>query len=204
MPTPSAQTPAPAAEAYESLLRRLDPQGRPGVVRVYHAVRNIPYGSTGERDPVRVLQVNLGSCSGKHILLRDLLRRVGHRADVITVFAYFNKGFPDHPGFPPEMRRIIRAERVPDFHHYVRLERDGRVQRLDATWDDKLIPYGFPVNRDWDGTGDTRLAAEPIREYPPREDLAAFKTELLATLSPEQRELRLRFLRLVTEWMATL
>jgi hypothetical protein len=189
---------------YEAFLRALDARARPTFVQVYHAVRNIPYGSTGERDPVRVMEVRVGSCSGKHVLLRELLRALGYRAETVTVFAYFNKGIPEYEGFPPELLRIIREERVPDFHHYVRMYRDGRPQKLDATWHDKLIPYGFPVNHAWNGEGDTVIAAEPIREYPPEEDLIAFKVKMLATLTPEESALRLRFLRLVTDWMATL
>jgi hypothetical protein len=36
------------------------------------------------------------------------------------------------------------------------------------------------------------------------EDLAAWKVQLLTKLNPEQRELRARFFRRLTEWMMTL
>jgi hypothetical protein len=77
-------------------------------------------------------------------------------------------------------------------------------RKLDATWHDALIPYGFPVNRDWKGEGDTVLAAAPVREYPAVEDLVALKERLLSQLKPEQREFRAEFFTRLTKWMMTL
>jgi hypothetical protein len=170
----------------------------------YHAVRRIPYGSTGERDPVKIIANNLGSCSGKHILLRDVLREMGRQAEIITMFTHFNRGIPSHPAMPPDLRAMVEGEDVCDFHHYVRVRTGRRWTKLDATWHDALIRYGFSVNCDWRGHGNTTLAATPIREYPPVEDLAAWKVQLLTKLNPEQRELRARFFRRLTEWMMTL
>lgn len=189
---------------YESFLRERVRSGTRGLVEIYHAVRNIPYGSTGERDPVKVIANNLGSCSGKHELLRDLLRATGREAEVITMFTYFNRGIPSHPAMPEELRTLVDGEAICDFHHYVRTRADGGWIKLDATWHDALIPYGFPVNHEWQGGTDTVLAATPEREYPAVEDLATWKKELIARLSPEQREARARFFRLLTEWMMSL
>jgi hypothetical protein len=171
---------------------------------IYHAVRNVPYGSTGERDPVKVLANNFGSCSGKHILLRDLLRETGHQAEIITMFTYFNRGVPSHPSMPEDLRKMVEGEDICDFHHYVRLRQDDHLIKLDATWHDALIPYGFPVNQNWKGQDDTTLAATPIREYPAVENLAAWKIELLEQLSPEHREKRVKFFTRLTEWITTL
>jgi hypothetical protein len=171
---------------------------------IYHAVRNVPYGSTGERDPVKVLANNFGSCSGKHILLRDLLRETGHHAEIITMFTYFNRGVPSHPSMPEDLRKMVEGEDICDFHHYVRLRQDDHLIKLDATWHDALIPYGFPVNQNWKGQDDTTLAATPIREYPAVENLAAWKIELLEQLSPEHREKRVKFFTRLTEWITTL
>jgi hypothetical protein len=153
---------------------------------------------------VKVIANNLGSCSGKHILLRDLLREVGWEAEVITMFTHFNRGIPSHHAMPAELRAMIEGEVVCDFHHYVRVQMREGWHKLDATWHDALIPYGFPVNRDWKGLSDTVLAATPIHEYPAVEDLIARKQQLLAELTAQQREFRAKFFRLLTEWMTTL
>jgi hypothetical protein len=190
-------------DEYRRFVESLAEGGTPSLAAVYHGVRNIPYGAAGQRDPVQVLRDRVGSCSGKHILLRDLLRGLGWRADALTIYTHFNKAVPDHEALPAELRRMIREEEVPDFHHYVSVQ-EGDALALDATWHDRLIPFGFPVNRDWVGTGDTHLASAPIRTYPPAEDLAAFKEGLLGELTPEQRELRRRFFGLLTDWIREL
>lgn len=183
-------------------LARADP--RLPLVRIYHAVRNIPYGSTGVREPLQVIEKNYGSCSGKHLLLRDLLRVGGYEAEIITMFTYFNRGVPVHESYPAELKRLCREGDVPDFHHYVRARVDGDWRRLDATWHDQLIPYGFPVNDAWAGDGDTVLAATAIEEYPNIEDLIPRKEALIRSLPPEDRKRRARFFQLVTEWIANL
>src|SRR5215469_2669705 len=111
---------------YRAFLNEHLSAGSTNVADVYHAVRKIPYGSTGERNPVKVIANNLGSCSGKHILLRDLLREVGWQAEIITMFTYFNRGIPSNPAMPAELRAMIEGEVVCDFHHYVRVQmREG-------------------------------------------------------------------------------
>jgi hypothetical protein len=189
---------------YRAFLEGIGGEGKSRLVRLYHAVRNIPYGAAGVRDPVEVIEHNLGSCSGKHILLRDLLRGVGCEAQIVTIFTHFNKAIPLNDSYPEELRRMIVDEEVCDFHHYVGARLDGDWARLDATWHDALAPYGFPVNDRWDGTGDTVLAAEPIREYASVEDLATFKEALIAALPPKERAKRAKFFTLLTDWIAAL
>jgi hypothetical protein len=191
-------------DPFRDFLRRVDPSSHPALPAVYHAVRNIPYGSIGRRDPAHVLVANAGSCSAKHMLLDELLRRLGHRTRLITIFTHFDEGVPDHASYPEELRELLRRGKVPDFHHFLRVEQNGRWLDLDATWHDRLGAYGFPVNAGWTGAGDTRLAARPIREYPPTDDLVALKERLLKELSPPQRALRTRFFGLLSDWIAGL
>lgn len=194
-----------ANKELEKFLKKIEETDqRPPIVRVFHAVRNIPYGSTGVRDPLKVILENRGSCTGKHLLLRDLLRAQGFTTEIITMFTYFNEGIPIVDSYPPELKRLCGEERIPDFHHYARVWTGDRWVKLDATWHDRLIPFGFAVNTDWAGDGDTALAAVPIKEYPNVEDLISRKKELVRSLKPEDREKRARFFRLVTMWIASL
>jgi hypothetical protein len=96
-------------ETYRIFLKERVRAGSTNVADIYHAVRKIPYGSTGERDPVKIIANNLGSCSGKHILLRDLLREVDWEAEIITMFTHFNRGVP-HPAMPADLRAMIDGE----------------------------------------------------------------------------------------------
>ncbi|KZL19952.1 transglutaminase domain-containing protein [Pseudovibrio sp. WM33] len=171
--------------------------------QIYHHVRNIPYGSTGNRDPKAVYTSNVGSCSGKHILLRDFLREAGYQAEIITMFTYFNESTPVHGSFPEELKTIATRERVPDFHHYVRVLEQGAWLNLDATWHDGLARFGFEVNHDWSGSNHTALASVAEREYPATENIIDLKADLVSSLPQDQRDLRAKYFRLVTEWIAT-
>lgn len=193
-----------ADAAYDEFLRGTAPTTAP-LLGIYHAVRRIPYGSVGERDPLQVMRSRCGSCSGKHILLRDLLRKSGYEAEIITMFTHFESKVPPLASFPPELKALIREGGIRDFHHYVRARRDGEPWiKLDATWHDALAPYPLPVNHRWNGEGDTQLASVPLEEYPAVEDLIPYKMRLVASLPPVERERRARFFDLLTGWMARL
>ena len=193
-----------SANSFDQIIADCRKGTNPAYTGIFHHVRKIPYGAVGGRDPMAVLQRNLGSCSGKHALLRDLLRSAGYAAEVITIRTYFNRGIPDIPSMDPELREMITRSTVLDFHHYVRLHVDGKLLRLDATWDDSLIHYGFPVNHLWDGDGDTKLAASPLYEFPEPADLGEFKAELLLSLPEQERTRRDQFFFLLTQWMASI
>ncbi|WP_120498520.1 transglutaminase domain-containing protein [Kiloniella sp. EL199] len=174
------------------------------VLDVYHFVRQMPYGGVGVRDPRVVYEKRSGTCSGKHILLRDLLNSLGYKANVLQVFLYFNKGIPVHPTMPKELQEIVLTEKVPDFHNIVQLDLTDSTQPLllDATWSDEMKSYGFPVNDDWSGEENTLLAGNIIRTEEIRTDIVVQKEKLLAGLSPDELALRDRFLKLLISWIS--
>ncbi len=73
---------------------------------------------------------------------------------------------------------------------------------LDATWHDALTRFGFRVNHGWNGSTHTKLASVAEREYPNTENIIDLKADLVASLPKEQQELRKKYLKLVTEWIA--
>jgi hypothetical protein len=187
---------------YDQFLSEIN-QGPNQLATIYHAVRNIPYGSVGERDPLLVMKNRSGSCSGKHILLRNLLRKAGYQAGVMTILTHFDSKLKPNEAFPPELNLMIEEGGICDYHHYVRVGGpDG--QKLDATWQDTLSPYGFPVNSGWDGEGDTELASVPIEVFEPVEDLIAFKIERINSLPKIEADRRSRFFDLLTGWITKL
>ncbi|KLN62535.1 hypothetical protein WH96_03385 [Kiloniella spongiae] len=174
------------------------------VVDVYHFVRQMPYGGAGVRDPRAVYAKRSGTCSGKHILLRDLLNSLGCKADVLQVFLYFNRGIPVHATMPTELQNIILNQDVSDFHNIVQLNVDDCAQPLllDATWSDAMKPYGFTVNDNWSGMGDTQLAGNIIRTEEISADVVDQKEKLLSGLSEDELALRGRFLNLLISWIS--
>ncbi|NMM45707.1 hypothetical protein HH303_14515 [Rhodospirillaceae bacterium KN72] len=172
-------------------------------VDLFHEVRRYRYLSDGVRDPLTIADRRAGSCTGKHLLLRDRLRQAGFKADVETVRGDFAAGIPVHPGMSAELREMVQEAGVDDFHNYVVLRmEDGRTLRLDATWNDALRPFGFPVNDRWHGEGDTAIALEPQASLGVREDVVAFKKDCLDQLPRANLARRARFLELLSEWIS--
>jgi len=187
---------------YLQLLEQWCEEEEPAFLCAYRHVRDIPYGSTGERDPKEIVRNNLGSCSGKHVLLSRLLRSADQECKVVTCLHHFNEALPRRDDYPDELKEILDSRPVIDFHHFIRLKRGGRWLDVDATWDRALAAYGFPVNLGWTGEGDTRVAVRPIKFYNSTEDIIALKIRLISELSPEEQRVRSRFMRLLTSWMA--
>lgn len=173
-------------------------------IEIYHAVRNVPYSSRGDRRPLGVLENNEGSCSGKHILLRDLLRHTGHEAVIETVQGDFAAGIPPLESMPEALRRMCHDGGVKDFHQYVVWQGPDGECKLDATWPDGLIALGVPGNSDWNGGRDTRLALSPDAVLKRVEDIPAYKEQLLASLTKEEETYRLQFLALLTDWVSAI
>ena len=174
------------------------------VPAIYHAVRKLAYFSNGERSPEAVMRTGRGACTAKHILLRDLLRRRGEMAEVVLVSGDFADGIPQAASMPAPLSAMIRDAGVADFHCYVVWQNAEQAVRLDATWPDVLAPYGFPVNIGWMGFGDTVLAISPNGAMQRAEDVIDAKAQLLLGLSVDQAAKRLRFLKLLSDWIASI
>jgi hypothetical protein len=174
---------------------------RATVPALYHAVRNLTYASDGNRKPEMVIASGKGSCTGKHLLLRDLLRHVGENADVEFIEGDFAASMPVVPSMPEELKAWVTSGGIADFHCYVVWQAGEREVKLDATWPDLLAPLGYQVNAKWDGIGDTRIAIASGVVRGRAEDVLERKAALLATLTEKQINDRLRFLKLLTEWM---
>jgi hypothetical protein len=187
---------------YEQLLNEWCPNDstEEALVRVFEAVRDIPYGSTGEREPEKIVTQNLGSCSGKHLLLSKLFGLLGFENKIVTCLHHFNEAFPDRNDYPDRFKQILRNHNVIDFHHFVNLKRGDRWLSVDATWDRRLQKFGFPVNIGWKGDTDTTVAVKPIRFYPETDDLIELKVKLINELPQHDKEIRAEFMRLLTEW----
>lgn len=179
-------------------------RGAGGMLQAYTAVRQMPYFSGADRSPLTALRDGRGACTAKHIILRDVLRAIGQRADVELVRGDFAAAIPSHPSQSPELAAMIGQGGVTDFHCRVVLRGVDCDRRLDATWPDGLAAYGFSVNRSWTGQGDTLQAMPDAVPCGTPEGVLAAKVEMLATLDSATIARRLEFLRLLSGWMAGL
>ena len=192
-------------QTIEAFIAPLAGAGRAAtVVACYHEVRNFDYVSDGVRDPQTVIDRRAGSCSGKHIVLRDCLTALGEKASIETVEGDFAGGIPDHETMPGVLRSYAQEGGVRDFHQFVVWDSENGACRLDATWPDRLEMFGFSVNRDWQGHGDTELALEPDRFCGPTNDIQHTKAKLIAGLAPAERERREAFLQVLSHWLGSL
>lgn len=213
MPTSEPRTAEPRAvladPAYVAALaafaaRHVSRAGLAGAVQAFHAVRALPYFSGADRTPLAALRAGRGACTAKHLVLRDLLRLIGLHADVALVECDFAAGVPAHATMPPDLRAQAGTGGVRDMHCWVHLHHDGAPLRLDATWPDALGAFGFPVNSDWAGTGDTRPAAEGGVVRAVCENILERKAELLAELSAAETARRGAFLKGLSGWLDTI
>jgi hypothetical protein len=191
------------SDFYRGIIEKWCPQlsGREALVCTFDKVRDIPYGSTGERKPEQIIQQNLGSCSGKHLLLSHLFTELGYENRVLTCLHHFNDALPAGNTYPPRLIELVENYRILDFHHYIKLKKADRWLDVDATWDATLVKLGFPANTSWDGTRDTRVAVTPIKYYDHSDDLIFLKERLIAELPFEDRQVRAEFMKLLTEWL---
>ena len=190
------------AELDRFFVEHVPARGMAGVLQAYTAVRQLAYFSGPDRTPLAALRSGCGACTAKHIILRDVLRRVGMRAVVEIVEGDFAAGIPLHASQPSDLQDMIRQRGVTDFHCRVRLMRPEGDLRLDATWPDNLAAYGFAVNRTWAGTGDTLQAIPDVVVRSSDEDVLGAKARLLAGLRDATKRRRLEFLRLLSGWIA--
>lgn len=184
--------------------RTVQAGGQAGLVRCYAAVQAMPYFSGPDRTPLAALRTGRGACTAKHIILRDLLRRLDMTAVVEIVEGDFATGIPLHPTQAPDLQAMIRQAGVTDFHCRVRLVRDEGDLLLDATWPPALGAYGFVVSRGWTADSDTVQAIRHVTVRSQDDDVLGEKARLLAGLEEEPTRRRQEFLRLLSGWLAGL
>jgi hypothetical protein len=186
-------------QKYAEWTAGLDPlQAR---IALFERVRDIPYTYPASRDPEDVLRNGGGSCSGKHYLLGEMLRRQGLRVRNMICSHRFNESpLP----FPEDMQEMLRKDEILDMHDYLQIEVDGDWIDIDVTWEKGLRDFGFPVNEEWDGRSSMVLSVVPEEHLVVEGEAARSKEEMLAKLSPRQRALRKRFLEALNSWIVEL
>lgn len=170
-------------------------------IRVFERVRDLPYVYPSSRDPREVLRQGYGSCSGKHYLLAELYRCLGLRVRHMICTHRFNES---PIGFPDPLQDVLRKNEVVDVHDYLQMLIDGRWIDIDATWPRELRDFGFPVNEEWDGVSPMFLSVVPDETVVVEGDPEKQKEELLARLTPRQRQLRKKFLETLSGWVSEL
>ncbi len=168
---------------------------------IAQAVTQIPWGEGRKMEEVLHTK-HVGTCTGKHLVLQACLDAISIPwRPVVCTFRWGEQGLL----FPPHLTAILGEGEWDHGHNFVQVRgEDGAWMDLDVTWDPPLTLQGFrSLPYDWDGRtpfiGLTRL-----RERWNDTDMLVKKEELIAALSPAQRERRERFLAAFIHWIDSL
>ena len=169
------------------------------VVVLFERVRDIRYGDIGSRDPEAVYRRGVGTCSGKHELLKALYHELGIETQDWIAMHRFNN-LPVE--FPTAIREILDRTEIIDPHNFFKIPVNGRWTTIDVTWDLPLRRLGFPVTVDWDGWSemDVCVTADEVFET---DDPLGRKRALIEALPEVVRADRKLFLTRLTTWLET-
>ena len=122
----------------------------PTLHELVELVRAIPYGRPSERTAAAVLAEGRGTCSTKHLLLRELAGEAVPQADVQLLHRVYELT-PALAGtlFGAPVASAVPESGLVDVHTYATALVDGRRVRIDVT---------FPDGPPWDGRSDMPLA----------------------------------------------
>lgn len=177
--------------------------GRPrNATALFHAVRNLPYLSTGDRSLAGILQRRTGSCSSKHILLAALLNEIGIKSHVELVLGDFATPFCGARNIPSALAETAK-DGIRDIHNIVRAEINGATAILDATWHDAMLPFDMRVNNAWAGQGDTHIAVDVAQMLGPSPKPAEDKARIISSWPEAEQRKRRCFLESVNAWVAS-
>ena len=150
-------------------------KGKQAMIAVFEKIRDIPYGVlpvlNNPIDYPRILELNMGSCTPKHLLMCEMYRRLGLEV-LYVVYPYRWAEFEEL--YPPTLWKLAQ-QMAPVNHLACKVELNGRDVLVDATIDPPLGSIGLPFTASWDGESDTALPVLPIGEeeiyYPDEAEL---------------------------------
>lgn len=134
-------------------------------ISIFERIRDIPYAVIpetldSEKGLEVMLRLNRGSCQPKHLLLGEMLERLGISMFYVVYQFRWDELEIDYPKHLKELSR-----KMPISHHLAcRARIDDELVLVDATCDLPLERIGIPVSKAWDGLGSLALPIHPLGE----------------------------------------
>ncbi|MFH1692561.1 MAG: hypothetical protein ABIC68_08385 [Candidatus Omnitrophota bacterium] len=176
-------------------------------IAVFNYIRDIPYGILPElRDPVtgpvRMLEINVGSCVPKHFLLANFFEKLKIPVKYVTYLFSWNDF---KVKYLPDLLKIVKAMPI-GTHLACKAYINGKWVLVDATFESALQKRGFPVTENWDGVSNTKNAVKPIKEiiHETLEDRLKYIAECKKSWSPAQVHAYEEFPPLLNSWLSFL
>lgn len=168
-------------------------------LELVHRVAAIPWGEA--RTVEDVIRMNMGTCTGKHLLLQECLRMIGIPVrSVVCTFRWEHQGLQ----LPATLRESLTLCSWKHGHNFVQVRNGDTWIDLDVTWDAPLVSYGFrALPAEWDGTT-SFVGLSSIERRWEDIDIADMKEQLMAALTPQQKAAREEFLHAFIQWIASL
>lgn len=181
------------------------------IIKIFQKVRDIPFGRMGSRNPEVVYEKNMGTCSGKNLLLRELYDELGLKTKDMLTLHRFNDllWFPteSYPllKLPENIIEILNQGPIYDFHNFVKILINNKWIEVDATFDKPLKKYGFIVNDKWDIKNDMIMCVVGTKKIWDCQHNGLKEKERLTSLLPKKiQKNRKTFLKELTKWITEL
>lgn len=169
------------------------------IVTIFKQVRDIPYGTIGSRNPLDVYHKNMGTCSGKHALLKALYTALGIEVKDFIVLHNFNNLPIKYPNY---LKTQLTTTTILDPHNFIKIKVHNKWLLVDVTWDKPLKKLGFPINENWDGKSNLNILVSTEQEFYETDNAIYLKQKLLKNLTITAQKEREIFLKKFSEWLS--
>ena len=179
----------------------LTPNDEIDLEMAFTLVRDMPYTRASSRDPETIIHEWLGTCSGKHYLLKDLFAELGYSSRLIACTTTVHIDPKESKGKLRKLLQQSNGEFV-DVHNYLILELPEKEMIVDATWPISTKGMGTVVNERFVLGENQNIACKPIKIWvvPEDRDSQEFKDEILKdSFTPQQLEHRDEFIKTLGE-----
>jgi hypothetical protein len=168
-------------------------------------VRDMPHERASDTRLETLIEEWRGTCSGKHLLLAQLLGELGHDSMLMTALHEFTPA--NSPWLPPHLLAEVERAPIPDVHNFLMVESQSGWFAVDATWPLGVRALGLPANEAWAPGRNMTVAADidEIYDVPDDADPMQFKARLLedhvGAPGTPARERRERFIEALSAWV---
>ncbi|MSP22246.1 MAG: hypothetical protein EXR66_04420 [Dehalococcoidia bacterium] len=183
----------------------LEADARIEAATAFTMVRDMPYERASDARPETLIEEWRGTCSGKHLLLAQLLGELGLDSMFMTALHEFTTR--NSPWLPPHLLAEVQAAPIPDVHNFLMVESPAGWFAVDATWPLATRALGLPANEVWTPGRNMTIAADvdEVYDVPEDADPLEFKGRVIAdhvgmpgTPAHERRE---RFIEALSAWL---
>ena len=165
------------------------------IISLCELVRDIPYENTGSHSLKDLVEKGRGSCTPKHIFLAKYLKKINVPVKFLITPFYYKKlklAFPGSKG-------ALLNEMPISYHTCLKARINRKWTIIDVTWDSKL--KSFPINKNWNGQTNMKLAVTPESITEIKTDPRIFKRKQIKKYDQEEMRTIVKFYSFFGEFL---